>query len=792
MRTKRFNPERKATFNRQILTSFISLIIILMLINPNAFAQVAINTDGSDPSNMAMLDISATTKGLLIPRMTTYQRNKFEDNLTAAEQGMLVYDTETNCFYFYNGTAFDSISNGVIAILQDADKDTKIQVEKTPDADEIIFTMADTAIFKMLPTRLETPGTNVAIGTNALYSNTDRKHLVAIGDSALYYNGTGASNQTHSIQNTAIGSKSLYANTTGYDNTALGYLSMYDNTAGKYNTAVGSKSLQSNTTGDNNAAAGYESLLDNTAGEDNSAFGFRAMYSNTTGLRNTAIGYISMGENITGNYNTAMGSESLANNTSGSSNTCIGRRSLAYNTTGGGNTAMGSNSLYRNTTGSFNTAIGINAMWHNTTGLSNVAIGNSSLYEQESGNFNIAIGAKALYKNDDRSYLIAIGDSALYHNGTGASLSIHSKESTAVGSKSLYNNTTGYRNTAVGFETMISNTTGYQNTAIGHESMINNTEGSKNLAVGNGALKSNTTGDDNSALGSGALVNNTTGYHNTALGYEALSSNITGYGNICIGYHAGVLLESGSKNIFIGYSPFASSASDSEKLNIGNLLFGNGLDGTETTISSGNIGIGNSNPFYKLDISGDDMQLKSSTGGATVYLDGLSGNSTIAFEESNTFRGSMGYNMDDDYLFLYEGGNVVVKNGNLGVGTTTPGYRLQVGSSGDGSEARANAWNTFSDARLKTNLSVIQDPMNKIQQVSGYYYYWKEGEDEDRQVGVIAQEIEAILPEIVSTDAEGIKSVDYSKLTPLLIEAIKAQQEQIQALEARIAEMELN
>ena len=66
----------------------------------------------------------------------------------------------------------------------------------------------------------------------------------------------------------------------------------------------------------------------------------------------------------------------------------------------------------------------------------------------------------------------------------------------------------------------------------------------------------------------------------------------------------------------------------------------------------------------------------------------------------------------------------------------------------------------------------------------------EEGKDQDRQIGVVAQEIEEILPEIVSTDVEGIKSVDYSKLSALLIEAVKTQQEQIEALEARISELE--
>jgi hypothetical protein len=118
----------------------------------------------------------------------------------------------------------------------------------------------------------------------------------------------------------------------------------------------------------------------------------------------------------------------------------------------------------------------------------------------------------------------------------------------------------------------------------------------------------------------------------------------------------------------------------------------------------------------------------------------------------------------------------------IGIGTTSPGYKLQVGESGDGTEARANAWNTFSDRRLKRDFQKIEDPLNRIANINGYYYYWtKDKKDQTRQVGVIAQEIEAVLPEIVSTDKEGIKSVNYSKLSALFIEAIKEQNQIINA-----------
>ena len=85
--------------------------------------------------------------------------------------------------------------------------------------------------------------------------------------------------------------------------------------------------------------------------------------------------------------------------------------------------------------------------------------------------------------------------------------------------------------------------------------------------------------------------------------------------------------------------------------------------------------------------------------------------------------------------------------------------------------------------RLKTNIVKLPNALDKVSQINGYYYNWNVGTDKRKQVGVIAQEVEKVLPEIVSEDNSGIKSVDYGKLTPLLIEAIKEQQQTIQSLQ---------
>jgi hypothetical protein len=104
---------------------------------------------------------------------------------------------------------------------------------------------------------------NVAIGTGALYKNIEGSNMVAVGDSALYNQNDHVS-FSQPDRNTAVGSKALYSNTNGSFNTASGYKSLYSNTDGNGNTASGLQSLFSNTEGDGNTALG--DLADVTTG----------------------------------------------------------------------------------------------------------------------------------------------------------------------------------------------------------------------------------------------------------------------------------------------------------------------------------------------------------------------------------------------------------------------------------------------------------------------------------------------------------------------------------------------
>ena len=92
----------------------------------------------------------------------------------------------------------------------------------------------------------------------------------------------------------------------------------------------------------------------------------------------------------------------------------------------------------------------------------------------------------------------------------------------------------------------------------------------------------------------------------------------------------------------------------------------------------------------------------------------------------------------------------------------------------------------YSDARLKENVETIDNALDKVLAMRGVSYNRIADEDKSRKIGVIAQEVEQVLPEVVSQEGDGMKSVAYGNIVGVLIEAIKEQQKQIDELKARL------
>jgi methionine synthase II (cobalamin-independent) len=131
-----------------------------------------------------------------------------------------------------------------------------------------------------------------------------------------------------------------------------------------------------------------------------------------------------------------------------------------------------------------------------------------------------------------------------------------------------------------------------------------------------------------------------------------------------------------------------------------------------------------------------------------------------------------------------------VTNSRFGIGTTTPNYPLEVnGNVGGISIFASNNIVAFSDRRIKNNIKIIENAVTKIKQINGITYTRTDDKinPEVRYAGVIAQEIEAILPEAVHTNPEtGMKSVAYGNLSALFIEAIKELNQKIEDLQNQL------
>ena len=92
-----------------------------------------------------------------------------------------------------------------------------------------------------------------------------------------------------------------------------------------------------------------------------------------------------------------------------------------------------------------------------------------------------------------------------------------------------------------------------------------------------------------------------------------------------------------------------------------------------------------------------------------------------------------------------------------------------------------------SDGRLKKAVKPIQNALNKIMNLKGITYQWKDSNmGKNEVIGLVAQEVESVFPEVVTNDKEGNKSIAYSKMVAPLIEAIKEQQQQIEALRKEV------
>lgn len=282
------------------------------------------------------------------------------------------------------------------------------------------------------------------------------------------------------------------------------------------------------------------------------------------------------------------------------------------------------------------------------------------------------------------------------------------------------------------------NTSGNGNTLLGRDAGYTNSTGNYNTFLGFSAGYFNT-GDSNTFLGYNAGYLNSSGVENTFLGRVAGYTNSTGYFNTFLGYSAGYLNSSGWDNISIGH-------------NAGYSNNGNGNTFVGTQAGYANTGILN-------------VFLGSNAG----Y--GASGSNKLYIDNCYT-----GYPCTTPLIYGEFDNRIVAIDGMLIMGSPPV---------------------TISDRRLKQDVEPLTSSLEKIMRLRGVSFNYiaekknyAKGFGGEKQLGLIAQEVEAVFPELVYTNSKGIKAIAYDKLGPVLVEAVKQQQNEIVQKDARIAKLE--
>ena len=487
---------------------------------------------------------------------------------------------------------------------------------------------------------LSTNGVSIAIGWNALTSNTAGDN-VAIGHTAgelltsgtlnTYIGNYAGRNATTSSYGTMIGRTAGNAHTTGAEPLYIGYDAGQAVTTGDHNTVIGTSAMtygngSSNTfvgwqsgfgvngqNNSNNTAVGKQSMRSIQTGSQNTAMGRGALYHVSTGSYNVGIGWdayqgvttteynTGVGANTgvyqTGNYNTSIGYYSnygVSGSSSGSYNAMLGYFAGAYNR-GENNTFLGALAGRFNSTGVRNTIVGSQAGDNGTiTGSDNTSLGFGSLHNVTTGGNNVTLGANAGFNNATGDYVTAVGSSAGYSFlGTGL---------TAIGFKAGYNHTADY-DTYVGFQAGYATGSGGANVGVGFRALHDNSSGDSNVGIGYEALRQNTTGVANTCVGRDAGRAITTGSRNTMVGSYAGQVQTTSGDNTLIGYTAGVAISSGGANTLVGSYSGAAITTGNHNTMLGfatgdvqttanyNTLIGN-IAGTSITTGGNNTAVG--------------------------------------------------------------------------------------------------------------------------------------------------------------------------------------------------------
>jgi trimeric autotransporter adhesin len=358
---------------------------------------------------------------------------------------------------------------------------------------------------------------------------------------------------------------------------------------------------------------------------------------------------------------------------------------------------------------------------------------------------------------------------------------------TFIGAYAGMGNTEGNFNTFMGALAGSYNSTGHSNTFIGRYAGHINTTGTTNTSVGTWAGYSNSNGNSNTSIGHEAGYSNSNGSFNTSIGRSAGRSNSSGYSNTFIGQSAGYYNSSGHHNVFLGQAA-GLNATGSHKLYIDNCF--SGLPCTNPLIYGefdnrllkidGSLGVGTT-PVRQLHVAGSNavfrMDRSVDTASFMLVRIDTEGTPLKTFVVGTNASGA-------------NQGEFVIND--LGTAVAGPGSRrMTITNNGavdfTGIVTAPQVIETSSLA-FKTNVRTYENALDTVKRLRGVHFDWKESGKPS--VGLIAEEVDRVIPEVVSHEGGAAKGVNYASLVGVLVEAVKEQQKELDSLKGEMRQQQ--
>lgn len=215
-------------------------------------------------------------------------------------------------------------------------------------------------------------------------------------------------------------------------------------------------------------------------------------------------------------------------------------------------------------------------------------------------------------------------------------------------------------------------------------------------------------------------------------------------------------------------------------------------------LANGNVGIGTTLPSAKLHVNGTARFENIPTVSSNTYVLTTDSNGILSRQLASSIGNGLSNTCNSNNFLIKKSTSSftcsqIYDNGlNIGIGTTFPSFKLDVNGT-----IRATDITTISDSKYKKDINQIEDALSTILKLDGKTYNWNSSENSNMnfsnrlQYGLIAQEVEKVLPSLAYKSENGDYGINYIGLIPLLIEAIKEQQEQIVELKELISKNNL-